>query len=153
MLETMGFEADRHNKRKWFCKVAWSSWHRLDQAQTHRTSTKPAPSTWRKCRPWTTYPHRSSPPQRYQSHRSLSALRKIRQTWKAKAFDEMTRSTEKALREGTPCREEGGSAGCQCCSWSHSIGGGRTQEKWRKQIFNVQTFRGMASKGGSNKSY
>ena len=25
---------------------------------------------------------------------------------------------------GHPCREEGGSAGCQCCSWSHSIGGG-----------------------------
>ena len=54
---------------------------------------------------------------------------------------------------GHPCREEGGSAGCQCCSWSHSIGGGRTQEKWRKQIFNVKTFRGMASKGGSKQSY
>ena len=45
-------------------------------------------------------------PQRSQSHRSLSALRKIRQTWKAKAFDEMTRSTEKALREGTPAEKK-----------------------------------------------
>ena len=47
-----------------------------------------------------------NPPQRSQSHRSLSALRKIRQTWKAKAFDEMTRSTEKALREGTPAEKK-----------------------------------------------
>ena len=31
---------------------------------------------------------------------------KIRQTWKAKAFDEMTRSTEKALREGTPAEKK-----------------------------------------------
>ena len=31
---------------------------------------------------------------------------KNRQTWKAKAFDEMTRSTEKALREGTPAEKK-----------------------------------------------
>ena len=81
-------------------------------------------------------------PQRYQSHRSLSALRKIRQTWKAKAFDEMTRSTEKALREGTPCREEGGSAGCQCCSWSHSIGGGPHTRKVAQADFQREDLQG-----------
>ena len=148
----MGLEADRDNKRKWFSKVAWPSSHGLDQAQKQRTSTKPAQSTWRECGPWTTYPHRSSTPQRYQSHRSLSALRKqVRQTWKAKAFDEMTRSTEKALREGTPAEKKVALQVANAAAGAIASVGGRTQEKWRKQIFNVKTFRGMASKGGSNK--
>ena len=152
MLETMGLEADRHNKRKWFCKVAWSSWHGLDQAQQHRTSTKPAPSTWRKCRPWTTYPHRSSPPPR--DPRATAACQhseQIRQTWKAKAFDEMTRSTEKALREGTPAEKKVALQVANAAAGAIASVGGRTQEQWRKQIFNVKTFRGMASKGGSKK--
>ena len=29
----MGLEADRDNKRKWFSKVAWPSWHGLDWVQ------------------------------------------------------------------------------------------------------------------------
>ena len=90
-------------------------------------------------------------PQRSQSHRSLSALRKIRQTWKAKAFDEMTRSTEKALREGTPAEKKVALQVANAAAGAIASVGGRTQEQWRKQIFNVKTFRGMASKGGSTK--
>ena len=79
--------------------------------------------------------------------------KKVRQTWKAKAFDEMTRSTEKALREGTPAEKKVALQVANAAAGAIASVGGRTQEKWRKQIFNVKTFRGMASKGGSKKSY
>ena len=107
VLDTMGLEADLDNKRKWFSKVAWPSSHGLDQAQKQRTLTKPAQSTWRECGPWTTYPHRSStPPRDPRATAACQHSEKVRQTWKAKAFDEMTRSTEKALREGTPAEKK-----------------------------------------------
>ena len=77
--------------------------------------------------------------------------KQVRQTWKAKAFDEMTRSTEKALREGTPAEKKVALQVANAAAGAIASVGGRTQEKWRNQIFNVKTFRGMASKGGSKK--
>ena len=61
----------------------------------------------------------------------------------------MTRSTEKALREGTPAEKKVALQVANAAAGAIASVGGRTQETWRKQIFNVKTFRGMASKGGS----
>ena len=63
-------------------------------------------------------------PQRSQSHRSLSALRKSQADVEGQGIRRDDQVHGEGAQGGHPCREEGGSAGCQCCSWSHSIGGG-----------------------------
>ena len=102
----MGLEADRVNKRMWFSKVAWPNWHRLDRAHNTAYFDNARAEHMERVRAMGDLPAQELNPQRSQSHHSLSALRKIRQTWKAKAFDEMTRSTEKAFREGTPAEKK-----------------------------------------------
>ena len=92
-----------------------------------------------------------NPPEIPEPPQPVSTPKKVRQTWKAKAFDEMTRSTEKAFREGTPAEKKVALQVANAAAGAIASVGGRTQEKWRKQIFNVKTFRGMASKGGSKK--
>ena len=47
-----------------------------------------------------------NPPEIPEPPQPVSIPKNVRQTWKAKAFDEMTRSTEKALREGTPAEKK-----------------------------------------------
>ena len=102
----MGLEADRHNKRKWFCKVAWPSWHGLDQAQNTLYVDKARAKHMEKVQAMDDLPAQElNPPEIPEPPQPVSTP-KIRQAWKAKAFDEMTRSTEKALREGTPAEKK-----------------------------------------------
>ena len=48
----------------------------------------------------------AQPPRDPRATAACQHSEKVRQAWKAKAFDEMTRSTEKALREGTPAEKK-----------------------------------------------
>ena len=75
-----------------------------------------------------------NPPEIPEPPQPVSTPKKVRQTWKAKAFDEMTRSTEKALREGTPAEKKVALQVANAAAGAIASVGGRTQEKWRKQI-------------------